>query len=614
MSSRRIDRLTEPGGAADGKVSTMPPSSAIPVVLTGIAGSKGVAIGRAVVVNTGRVGAPHRHISSAAVDEEMVRFDAAVAEAAAGLRVVAQRIRDSAARAEASILEAYILMVEDELLREGVLNHVREDHQCAEWALENAVARMSDQLRRGGDPYLAERSHDFEFVADRILKGFTGREKALSLPDLGEPAVLVAHDFSPAETAALTKATVAALVTEIGTRTSHTAILARALEIPAVVGVRNLLSLVGTGDHIVVEGARGRVTVAPTSEMVTAANERAERRRQRVQGRHEERDRPAATRCGVPITLRANIELPSEAKIAVGEGAQGIGLYRTEFLFVDRADLPDEEEQYETYRSVLEEVSPLPVTLRTFDIGGDKFVSAFQAPDEMNPALGLRAVRLGLSRPEIFSVQLRAMARASAHGALRIMVPMISVIPEFLQVRKLISAAFAEVKAAGHAVAENVPVGAMVEVPSAAVMADLLAREAEFLSIGTNDLVQYALAVDRSNQDLAYLASPLEPAIIRLISGVIAAARQSDRPVAVCGAMASDPLAALLLLGMGLRELSMEASSLGEVKEALARVTVAEAEAVALAAASADSADRVETLLKAAFAERLGDLLDDSEP
>jgi phosphoenolpyruvate-protein phosphotransferase (PTS system enzyme I) len=332
-----------------------------------------------------------------------------------------------------------------------------------------------------------------------------------------------------------------------------------------------------------------------------------------TRGLRELRDEPAVTQCGAAVNLQANIELAIEANIALELGAQGIGLYRTEFLYVDRRTLPDEEEQYETYRRVVEIMAPRPVTLRTFDIGGDKFVSSFQLPREMNPALGLRAVRLGLARPDLFKTQLRAMVRASAHGIVRIMVPMVASIGEMRAVRGLLEEAIAEVDEAGAERAQSIPLGCMVEVPSAAILAGEFARIAEFLSVGTNDLVQYALAVDRTSRELAGLASYFDPAIVRLIHGVVQAGVEGERAVSVCGAMASDPLAAILLVGMGLRSLSMEASAIPEVKAALARVTLDEARDAAARAFAAATAQEVEQGLAESFAPRLADLLDEGE-
>jgi phosphotransferase system enzyme I (PtsI) len=585
-------------------------TEATPLVLEGIAGSPGLAIGRALVIDTRRPGVLRRHVKKHQADEEMRRFDAAVEQALAGLKVVSDGAARRFAKAEASIFEAYHLMLTDEMLKDEVERRIRIDLLCAEWAVEGATDEMAAQLKAGGDPYLAERSHDFEFIADLVQRAFSGRTRSVSLPEIQEPSVIVARDLSPAETASLSKDRVIAIVTEVGTRTSHTAILARALEIPAVVGVAGIVSKVGGDDRLVVDGYRGRVTVSPTRAILNAASARAERHMAIARDRQAWRDRECKTLCGVPIEIRANIELPAEANIALYEGAQGIGLYRTEFLYVDRAEPPTEEEQYQVYRSVVETVAPLPVTLRTFDIGGDKFVSAFQAPEEMNPALGLRAVRLALSRPELFLTQLRGMVRASAHGALSIMIPMIASVDELSQVRTLLTRAIADVDAAGHSRAEHVPLGIMVEVPSAAIMAHELSVTAEFLSIGTNDLVQYSLAVDRTNRALAELGSPFDPAILRLIGQVVEAGRVHNRPVSVCGAMASNPIAAVLLLGMGIRALSMEASAVAEVKEAIGRVALVEAVAVFEQVRGMVTAREVERAVTEVFAPRFADLLE----
>jgi phosphotransferase system enzyme I (PtsI) len=575
------------------------------LVLDGIAGSAGYAIGRVVIVDTRRSGIVRRHIASADAAEELARFDDAVAVSAGELRVVLAAKQGTASRAETSILEAYVLMVEDETLRDAVENKIRSEGICAEWALDLAVAAMATTLRQSGDPYLAERSHDFEFVEDRLLRTMAGKQGVVMLPKDGAPGILVAHDLSPAETAGLTKERVLAIVTEVGTRTSHTAILARALEIPAVVGVPNLLARVGTGDLIVVDGVHGQVAITPSETLIADTHARAGRFSDVARHRREARDRPIRTRCGQTVELRANIELPSEAEGALEQGARGIGLYRTEFLYLDRNEPPTEDEQYEVYRRVAETLAPLPVTLRTFDIGGDKFASVFQVPAEMNPALGLRAVRLGLARQDIFLCQLRAMVRASAHGQLRVMVPMIASMGEWRQVKQLFAQAIREVDAAGHSRSPQIPLGMMVEVPSAAVMADEFAIETEFMSIGTNDLVQYTLAVDRSSPELAYLASFFDPAILRLVRMVIQAGKHRERPVLVCGAMASDPLAAILLVGMGLRELSMEAAAIPEIREAIGNITVAEAEEAARAAFAAETALEIERVLHERFAERL---------
>lgn len=574
------------------------------VALGGLPGSPGVALGKAVVLALGRTGVVHRHVQASDASCEIERFKAGVERAAAELRELSEKARQSATKIEISVLEAYTLMVEDELLLAEVTKRITRDLVCAEWALDLAVTDMAAQLRRAGDAYLAERSHDFEFVGARIRDAIGGAPPEVVL-DTAEPRVIVAHDLSPAETVGLTRDKVLALVTEVGTRTSHTAIVARALEIPAVVGVAGALARIGNGDSIIVDGLRGQLLLHPRAETTAEYQGRAARFRDIQRLRREARDRPSKLGSGELIELRANIEIPGEALGALEHGARGVGLYRTEFLYVDRNEPPTEDEQYDTYRRVAEIMNPLPVTLRTFDIGGDKFVSVFQVPSEMNPALGLRAVRLGLARPEIFMTQLRAMVRATAHGKLRIMLPMIASLGELFAVKELFEQAVKDVDARGQLRAEHISLGIMVEVPSAAVMADEFAEHAEFMSIGTNDLVQYTLAVDRSTPELAYLASYFDPAILKLIQNVIAAGKARQRPVILCGAMASDPMAALLLVGMGLREMSMEAAAIPEVREVLANVTREQVERAAQDAL----AERTAAGVQAAMTRHFGGLL-----
>ncbi len=581
------------------------------VVLKGIAGSPGVAVGHALVVGDTKAAYTRRHVAPNQVEAEVLRLERAVDDARQHVREVAAKLPVAPLETNA-ILDAYLTMIGDPMLLDRVTVKIRDERKCAEWAVAQACDEIGKMFSPADiserDAYIAERRHDVEFVRDRLLRELTGDTKQL-VPRLDQPMVVVARDLSPADTAAMVREPVIAFVTEIGSRTSHTSIMARALEIPAVVGTGEALSVIRTGDIVVVDGLRGEVVVNPNDITVEEARGRGARHLAFARGLLSARNQPCVTLDGESVTLKANVELPAEAILALDHGAEGIGLYRTEFIYIDRSTMPSEQEQYELYRAVVEAVAPRPVTLRTFDIGGDKFASSFQLPAEMNPALGLRAVRLALSRPEVFLTQLRAMIRASAHGELRIMVPMIASVHELREVRILLARALADVDAAGHARARHIPLGIMIEVPSAVIMADVLAREAEFFSIGTNDLVQYTLAIDRGNRSLAPLASPFNPAILRMIRQVVRAAATHSVPVALCGAMASDPLAAVLLVGLGVRELSMEAAAIPEIKEAVRRVTLADCEATAEAALALDTAEAVEELVAGTFAPGLFDLL-----
>ncbi|HEU4404255.1 MAG TPA: phosphoenolpyruvate--protein phosphotransferase [Polyangiaceae bacterium] len=588
--------------------SSVPPP---PSTLRGLGGSPGVAVGPALVVAPRRLQFARRLVRSYEVDGELERVRAAVGRAQGELREMSERAGGRLSGAEQNILEAYVLMLGDELLAESVERNVRLNRQCAEWAVASAIEEMAASLASAADAYLRERSHDIEFVGERLLIALTG-DRRPALPRSDEPAVVVAHDLSPADLLAASERPLKGLATEAGTRTSHTAIVARALGIPAVVGVEGLMAQVASGETLVVDGLRGTVTVRPTDEVSARSRARGERHRAFALRLLGDAARPAELACGERVRLYANIELASEAPCAVEHGAEGVGLYRTEFLYLDRERPPSEDEQFEHYRTALEGAGGRPVTFRTFDIGADKVpapASSLALLPERNPALGTRAVRLGLLRPELFLAQLRALWRASAHGPLRVMVPMVSSLREWAEVKALFRRAAEEVDRAGQARAADVPLGAMIEVPAAAILADLFAAECAFLSLGTNDLVQYTLAVDRLSPLLAHLASHFDPAVLRLVRGVAAAAERSGRPLTACGTMASDPLGALLLVGLGLRGLSMEPGAIPEIKEALGRVRLEEARAVAQRALECASAGEVEEAMAVALGPRLYDLM-----
>ncbi len=596
------------GAPPDMPIPVGPPSSGSRmVVLRGIAGSPGITIGTAVVLGPAKTSYPRRRIVEDEVDAELDRFALAVSRVQDALHSIVTA--SGTHGAETSILEAYVLMVEDPTLADAVKHAVRNELHCVEWAVAKSIETIAGRLAAVDDAYLRERSHDIEFVGERLMRALAEPEHEQAFGHLGAGSVLIAHDLSPAETASMVSEPVVGFVTELGTRTSHTAIMARALEIPAVVGVTEATHAIVPGDRVIIDGLRGVVIVRPTAAEVLDAQARADRYAHLAHELSETRGRPAETRDHERVRLAANVELPGEAAFAKDMGADGIGLYRTEYLFISRATLPTEDEQTEIYRRVVEAMAPRPVTLRTFDIGGDKFASTFQVPSEMNPMLGLRAVRLALSRPEVFLDQLRAMVRASAFGEVRIMVPMVSSLGELRQVRRLLSQAIDEVRSRGIAVADNVPLGVMIEVPAAAMMADAFAAEASFMSLGTNDLIQYALAVDRSSRSLAYLASGFDPAVVRMIARVVDAGQAHGTPVTVCGAMASDPLAAVLLVGLGVRDLSMESGQIATIKEALGRVSVPEAEVIANEALRLTTAEEIQHTVAEAFAPRFFDLL-----
>jgi phosphotransferase system enzyme I (PtsI) len=575
--------------------------------LNGIAAAPGIAVGRCLVVVPRRVSYVRRQIPSVEIEAEIDRYELAVVQAQDDLRAMGERSTNT--QAERSIMEAYVLMLGDETLAAATARHIRGGRRCAEWAVASAISEFSASLAAQPDAYLRERSHDFEFVGERLLMALTGSTSQRTLPRLEAPVILVAQDLSPADLLSLGREHLLAIATETGTRTSHTTIVARALEIPAVCGVTGLLESLVSGDRVVVDGLRGSVVVRPTDEMIGAGEARAQRHQALARHLLDGVDRPGRLASGEAVRVLANLEFSHEAAYAAGHGAEGVGLYRTEFLFVNRPSLPDEEEQLEHYRAVAVAMAGRPVVLRTIDAGNDKPVAALSLPHEANPALGLRAVRLALQYPELALTQLRAIIRASAHGDVRLMVPMIASLREWTDYQRLFARALAEVDAAGHPRAAEIPLGMMIEVPAAAIMVDVLARHCAFLSLGTNDLVQYTMAVDRGSPHLARLASPFDPAVLRLIASVAREAERAGRAATVCGAMAGDPLAAILLVGLGYRSFSVEPSAIPELKEALGRIPLGDATRAAEEALSLTSAEEVELLVASTFAPRLFDLL-----
>jgi phosphoenolpyruvate-protein phosphotransferase (PTS system enzyme I) len=579
--------------------------------LSGISGSPGVAIGRVVLLGSALHKVGRRLVAPHEVDQELSRFESATARAKEELRSLVAGLSDKP-HAHA-VLEAYVLMIDDPLLTSAVKERIATLHHAAEWSVIQAIEDLSAQMARADDPYLRERSRDIEFIGEHLLRAF-GRDKDesghKSTPP-GGAAILVARDLSPADTAGYGSSFVA-FVTERGSRTSHTSITARALKIPAVVGVGDICRMATHGELVIVDGLRGTVILDPSAEELREAELRAERVRARARDLTSSRHAATRTRCGADLALRANVEVPEEAREADEEGALGVGLYRTEYLYIDRAHPPTEEEQLTAFRSVVETVHGHPVVLRTFDIGGDKFASTFKLPLELNPMLGLRAIRLAEARPELFLTHLRAMVRASAFGDVRIMVPMVSSLTELRWAREMLDRVVAELRSEGHDLRAP-PLGVMIEVPSAAVMADLFAREAAFMSIGTNDLIQYTLAVDRSSRSLAYLASPFDPAIARMIATVVEAGARHACSVSVCGAMAGDPLSACLLLGLGVREFSMEVASLAEIRETFRRIDLDLAAGLARQALTLSTATEVEQAFVRALEPRLHDLLTGDE-
>jgi phosphotransferase system enzyme I (PtsI) len=542
----------------------------------GLGVSAGIAFGRAFLIGRDTLKAPRHHIESDDIDTEIARLYKAIAASDKQLAKIKEKLA-SENESDYHIITAHQMMLHDEHLVGAAVGYVREDLINAEWGLRKAVDEIASVFDSVEDEYLRERRSDVEFVFERVLRNLLGRDTGPLQPP--PDAIVVAYDLSPADTAQLHKAAVSGLITDAGGKTSHTAIIARAHEIPAVVGLENITEVVETDDLVLIDGAAGIVIVNPAP--ATVAEFREEQRRQVAAGAALQllRDLPARTRDDVDIGLFANIDGPDELEDALEYGAKGVGLFRTEYLFMGKTELPDEEQHYQTAVKVLDRLGGLPATIRTFDLGADKLAPFLEAADlqEANPALGLRSIRLCLSDlgRGLFKTQLRGLLRASAHGPLKIMFPMISGISELRAAKAVVEEVKAELVAAGQSFDENVKLGIMIEMPSAALTADLLASESDFFSIGTNDLIQYTMAVDRVNEYVSYLYEPLHPSLLRLIENVAKAAKAANIPVTVCGEMAGEPMIAPVLLGLGIRELSMSAVSVPEVKATIRAMTVA---------------------------------------
>lgn len=581
------------------------------VSLQGIAASPGVSIGHAFVLDARRVRTPKVKLNREEIDAEVLRFKTAIELSDRQLEDLKGKLSGSGDGQEHGlILEAHRLMLHDPMFIVEVTRLIKEDTVNAEWAVRRVCRRLRHQFDNLEDEYFRERKSDIEFVADRLVRNLMGEvvDQELEVPP---NAIIVAHDISPADAAMLVRnGTVGAFVTDLGGHTSHTAIVARAREVPAVVGLAKASESIRNGDMLAVDGRRGLVLVNPSEEQLALFRETMRRQLQSEQLALKTAELPALTPDGVRVRLNGNMEFPEEIPSLLAHGAEGIGLYRTEFLFLNRDTPPTEEEHFESYKQVLQAMGDRPVTIRTLDLGGDK-VPGKKPDKENNPAMGLRAIRYCLAHREMFRVQLRALLRASVYGNLRVMFPLVSSISELREARSELEACRSELSRLGVPMGKRFPVGIMVETPSAAWIADRLAIEADFFSIGTNDLIQYSLAIDRQNRDVAYLYRPLHLAILRSLTNIIDAAKKAGIPVAMCGEMAGDPALTMVLLALGLEEFSMTSGQIPMVKNVIRQVAKADAAAVLQQAMTYSSAEEIERYIRAEVDKRFsagGDL------
>jgi phosphotransferase system enzyme I (PtsI) len=538
--------------------------------LHGIGASKGIAIGKVHVVTRGIMEVPEYTLEKSAVDKEIKRFKKAIIGARADLAAIKGQIPPDTATDIAVFIDTHLLMLDDSAITKAPIKLIREQRQNAEWALKVQRDALVSVFEAMNDTYLRTRKDDIDHVVNSVQLRLLHTDGPISRTDDSFTGKIVfADDLTPADTVLMQHQGVAAFVTEFGGPNSHTAILARSLRIPAVVGLHNAGPYLREHDTLIIDGRQGVVLVDPDEQMVRHY-EKLQRDIERIHAaRRKLRHAPTITSDGESIVLQANVELPADLETAVQVGAQGVGLYRTEYLFMNRDAPPDEEEQYHAYSEVVRAGDGAPVTIRTLDLGADKQVDGARpgAPSTSNPALGLRAVRLCLKEPGLFRPQLRAILRASAHSPVRMMVPMLSTMSELAQVLDLVKGCRKELDDAGQPYDRSMPIGAMIEVPAAAICADIFARELDFLSIGTNDLIQYTIAIDRVDDEVNYLYDPLHPAVLRLIQTTIQSGRKMGIPVAMCGEMAGDARYTRLLLGMGLKEFSVHPNALLEVKQ-----------------------------------------------
>jgi phosphotransferase system enzyme I (PtsI) len=538
--------------------------------------SPGIAQGAIHVVRDDLDDVARYRIEPAQIANEIGRFETALIQTRTQILEMQQKIAESIGAKDAGIFDAHLLVVEDRTLIDEVLRKLEADLCNVEWVFQEVATNYAETLSKIDDPYLRERALDIEDVTRRVVRNLQGKAPKTFLA-LTEPHILVAHNLTPSDTATMNRERVLGIATDLGSRTSHTAIMARSLNIPAVVGLHNVTEKLETGQHVLLNGTDGLLVVDPTVETLARYGELESKRVQITKRLAELRETKSTTRDGRHIVLSANIELPGDVDAVAANGAEGIGLYRTEFLYLNRATLPSEDEQYETYRKVAEHVSPDPLIIRTFDLGGDKLASgAADVGDELNPFLGWRAIRFCLENIDIFKTQLRAILRASAVGNVKIMFPMISGVGELRRALSVLAECKEELRRAESSFNDTTEVGAMIEIPSAALSADILAREVDFFSIGTNDLIQYTVAVDRVNERIAHLYEPTHPAVLRLLKMIADAARANDIWVGVCGEMAGDIALTPLLLGLGMDELSASATLVPRVKRAVQSLTIPE--------------------------------------
>lgn len=571
-------------------------------MVTGIAASPGVVFGKALVLKEEPIVLNTQKISADQIDAEVAKFYAGREKTAAQLNSIHEKALRTLGAEKAAIFEGHLMILEDEELEEEILAYLKENLSTADVATNKIIDQQVAVLSEIDDEYLKERAGDIRDIGNRLLRNILGMH-IVDLGDIQEESILVAYDLTPSETAQLNLDKVLGFITDIGGRTSHTSIMARSLELPAIVGTNDITAHVKTGDLVILDAISNQIHINPSETEIAAFKAQQEKLAAEKAELAKLKELPAETLDGHRIEVAGNIGTIRDVDGVLRNGGKSVGLYRTEFLFMDRASLPGEEEQFEAYKEIVEAMEGKQVVLRTMDIGGDKELPYLDLPKEMNPFLGWRAVRIGLTRREILDTQLRAVLRASAFGKLAVMFPMIISVEEIRELKSIVAELKAQLRAEGHAFDENLQLGVMVETPSAAVNARHLAKEVDFFSIGTNDLTQYTLAVDRGNEIIAHLYNPLTPSVLNLIKQVIDASHAEGKWTGMCGELAGDVRATALLLGMGLDEFSMSAISVPHVKKLARSISYADAKALADEALAQPTAADIERLVNDFYAK-----------
>jgi phosphotransferase system enzyme I (PtsI) len=562
-------------------------------ILRGIPVSAGVCRGKILVLDKPHHTIDRRELPEAEIPAELNRLQQALVKTREQLQEVQRQLTQSLGPGQASIFDAHLLVLEDPSVIDEIVRVIQDEKVNAEDAFHRVTDRYIAALAKVEDEYLRERATDMRDVSGRVMNNLLGLHDHVDLAHLTEPCIIIAHDLTPSKTAQLDRKNVLGFATDIGSRTSHTAIMARSLRIPAIVGLKNASEVLESGEYALLDGYNGHIVVNPTDQTLFEYGQLVRKQVSLEEKLRDTLNQHAVTLDNHRVFISANIEQAGDIESVRSSGAEGVGLFRTEYLFINREQPPTEEEQYQAYRQVAAALKPNPVVIRTLDLGGDKLLSSLAIPQEMNPFLGWRAIRYCLQQEDVFRAQLRAILRASAEGNVKIMYPMISGLDELCQANAFVTQAKNELRKEGVGFDDKIELGAMIETPSAAIIADALAKRVQFFSLGTNDLIQYTLAVDRMNEKIAHLYEPTHPAIVRLIKATVDAARKQKVWVSVCGEMAGDPTVTPLLIGLGVDELSAAPSVLPQLKYLIRRLKLSDAQELAAFALECESATEI---------------------